>query len=133
MSERTYHVDGSQPGPNQIFVFGSNLSGIHGGGAALAAYQRYGAEWGFAEGRTSRCYAIPTVKARIAGPLPLVRISAAVERFLAYAAAHADTQFFVTRVGCGLAGHLDQDVAPMFKSAPVNCSLPSAWLEWTGP
>ena len=70
MNTRIYHPDGSAPAPDQVFVFGSNLSGIHGGGAAQAAHELYGARWGVAEGRTGRCYAIPTVRARIAGPPP---------------------------------------------------------------
>ena len=130
MSRRT-HADGSKPRPDQVFVFGSNLSGIHGGGAARAAHQLYGAEWGFAEGRTGRCYAIPTVQERIAGPLALDAISTSVARFIEHAAANPETLFFVTRIGCGLAGHKDADVAPMFAAAPANCSLPDTWAEFT--
>jgi hypothetical protein len=122
-----FHVDGTPPADDQIFVFGSNLSGIHGGGAARAAFDLYGAAWGFVEGRTGRAYALPTVRERIAGPLTLEQIRGHVDAFLVHAANHPDTQFFVTRVGCGLAGHQDADVAPMFASAPSNCSLPDTW------
>ncbi len=124
---RTFHQDGSQPARGQVFVFGSNLSGYHGGGAARAAHQLYGAEWGVAEGRTGQSYALPTVKAQIAGPLSLDEIKAAVERFLHHAATHPEDSFFVTRVGCVLAGRKDADIAPMFRDAPLNCSLPDTW------
>jgi hypothetical protein len=122
-----YHQDGSQPKPGQVFVFGSNLSGIHGAGAARAAHQRYGAVWGVAEGRTGQCYAIPTVRENIAGPLSLDAIRVSVSAFLHHAATHPEDEFFVTRIGCGLAGHKDADVAPMFAEAPANCSLPDTW------
>lgn len=130
MNARQFHADGSGPHASQIFVFGSNLSGIHGGGAARAAHQHYGAEWGVAEGRTGQCYAIPTVKAHIAGPLDLETIRAGIERFLHHAATHPEDSFLVTRVGCVLAGHSDADIAPMFRDAPLNCSLPLVWREY---
>lgn len=130
---RTYHQDGSAPEDWQVFCFGSNLSGIHGGGAARAAHQRYGAKWGVAEGMTGQCYAIPTVRENIAGALPLDAIKTAVERFLHHAATHPESHFMVTRIGCGLAGHKDADVAPMFRDAPLNCSLPDAWREFIEP
>lgn len=129
---RTYHVDGSAPAPGQVFVFGSNMSGIHGAAAARAAHQHYGADWGIAEGRTGQSYALPTVRHHIAGPLPLAEIADAVERFLALAAESSD-EFFVTRVGCGLAGHHDEDIAPMFADAPANCSMPDAWRKYIEP
>lgn len=124
---RTYHLDGSQPQHGQIFVFGANLSGIHGAGAAKAAHQHYGAQWGVAEGLTGQSYALPTVKAQITGPLSLEGIGIHVERFLHFAATNPESQFFVTRVGCVLAGHSDKDIAPMFADAPLNCSLPDTW------
>lgn len=127
---RTYHQDGAPPKPGQIFCFGSNLSGIHGAGAALAAHSFYGAEWGVGEGRTGQSYALPTVRHGIAGPLSLPEIADAVARFLAHATAHSELLFFVTRVGCGLAGHNDSDIAPMFAGAPANCSLPRPWAEF---
>ena len=129
---RTYHPDGIQPQPGQVFVFGSNLSGHHGGGAARAAHQNYGAEWGVAEGRTGRCYAIPTVNVQISGPRPLESIAHSVRNFLSYAEWDSKEQFFVTRIGCGLAGHKDADIAPMFANAPANCSLPDTWRDLLG-
>jgi hypothetical protein len=126
---RTYHKDGSAPSASQVFVFGSNKSGIHGAGAARAAHREYGAKWGVAEGRTGQCYALPTVRENIAGPLTLDEIGIHVERFLHHAATHPEDRFLVTRIGCGLAGHKDEDVAPMFRDAPMNCSLPEDWRQ----
>lgn len=130
MNARTYHPDGSEPTAGQVFVYGSNLSGIHGAGAAKAALNYYGAKWGLAEGISGRSYAIPTVQHKIAGPLTPPEIAVSVARFLAYAEAHPDTEFLVTRIGCGLAGHRDSDVAPMFADAPENCSLPDTWRRY---
>lgn len=129
MNNRTYHTDGTPAPVGHIFVFGSNLSGIHGAGAARAALKFYGAVWGQAEGRAGNSYAIPTVKHHIAGPLTLEEIKLAVDRFIQFAsyAENITDQFFITRVGCGLAGHNDEDIAAMFKDAPLNCSLPVDW------
>lgn len=125
-----FHRDGSSPAPGQIFVFGSNLSGIHGGGAAKAAHQLYGAKWGEAEGIMGHSYAIPTVQKQIAGSLTLDQIQPAVQRFLVYVADHPETEFLVTRIGCVLAGHKDSDIAPMFAGATSNCSLPDTWAQF---
>lgn len=127
MSLYKYHRDGSQPAPNQIFVFGSNLSGIHGAGAAKAAWLDYGAVRGVGEGLTGHSYALPTVRLGIAGPLPLFFIKEAVDRFINYALNTPDHEYFVTRIGCGLAGYHDSEIAPLFKNVPPNCSLPVTW------
>ena len=110
----------------KIFVFGSNLAGRHGKGAALCARRHHGAEYGVGVGRTGNSYAIPT-KDRNLKPLPLSTIGAFVRNFLEYAALHPELTFEVTRVGCGLAGYLDSDIAPFFKNAPRNCELPDWW------
>lgn len=110
-----------------IFVFGSNLAGRHGAGAALYAKEHYGAEYGKAEGPTGSAYALPTCSADIQ-PLPLADIRVHVQFFLDYARAHPELQFQVTRVGCGLAGYTDAEIAPMFAAAPDNVWLPSAWF-----
>ena len=94
---------------------------------AKAAHNFYGAAWGVAEGITGQSYALPTVKKNIAGPLPLADIQAAVNRLLHHAATHPESQFFVTRIGCVLAGYTNADIAPMFKDAPDNCSFPEPW------
>ena len=127
VATRKYHADGSAPPAGSVFVFGSNLSGIHGGGAARFAHDHCGAEWGVGQGRTGQAYALPTVREHIAGPLPLPLIAEAVGRFLHYAATHPEESFFVTRVGCGLAGYRDSDIAPLLRDAPANCSLPQPW------
>ena len=109
-----------------IFVFGSNLAGRHGKGAALTAKMKYGAIQGQGEGRQGSSYAVPT-KDWDLKPLPLLSIDLSVEHFLDYANAHPKLEFQVTRIGCGLAGYTDADIAPMFKGAPDNCLLPSNW------
>lgn len=125
-----FHKDGSKPAENQIFVFGSNLSGIHGKGAAKTALIFYGAKWGVAEGPTGMSYALPTVKKNISGPRELVEIQRSVDIFLLFAKHTPNTEFFVTRVGCGLAGYSDAQIAPMFKNAPDNCSFAEEWSEF---
>lgn len=129
---RTYHQDGSAAPAGHVFVFGSNLSGRHGAGAARAAVTHYGAVMGVAEGLAGNSYAIPTVAHELAYTLPLADIRIYVERFLRFANAHPELRFFVTRIGCGLAGYADHEVAPMFKHAPPNCSLPLPWQPFTG-
>ncbi|MBT9467104.1 hypothetical protein [Hydrogenophaga sp.] len=132
-THRKFHTDGAQPSPGQIFVFGSNLSGIHAGGAARAAHLNYGAEWGVGEGRTGECYALPTVQAGLIGPLALDAVQLTVGMFLHHAATHPEDTFLVTRVGCGIAGHADEEIAPLFRDAPLNCSLPDTWREFVDP
>lgn len=109
-----------------IFVFGSNLAGRHGKGAALHARNFYNAEYGVGIGRTGNAYAIPT-KDRQIKTLPLTQIANYVAEFLNYAHAHPELNFQVTRIGCGLAGYQDHQISPMFKNAPVNCYLPDNW------
>lgn len=109
-----------------IFVFGSNLAGRHGKGAALCARQQHGAVYGVGVGRTGNAYAIPT-KDEGLRTLPVESIRAYVNDFLTYAALHPDLSFTVTRIGCGLAGYMDADIAPLFKDAPPNCILPTGW------
>ena len=127
------HKDGTQPKDDQVFVFGSNLAGIHGGGAAKAAKYHYGAEIGVAEGMTGNSYAIPTKDKAIANALPLDDIQASVTRFVDYAKANQDKQFFVTRIGCVLAGYTDAQIAPMFIGAPDNCSFAEEWADYIKP
>lgn len=111
---------------HEIFVFGSNLAGRHGKGAALCARNEHGAKYGVGVGRTGNAYAIPTKDERIQ-TLPLSRIAEYVADFLAYASRHPELEFEVTKVGCGLAGYKETDIAPMFKEAPGNCRLPEGW------
>lgn len=109
-----------------VFVFGSNFTGRHGAGAAKEAVRYHGAIYGQGVGRQGDAYAIPTKDAAFLA-LPLWRIKPFVDDFLNYARAHPDLIFSITRIGCGLAGYKDEDVAPMFADAPVNCALPFAW------
>lgn len=110
----------------KIFVFGSNLAGRHGKGAALTATKEYGAEYGVGEGRTGRAYAIPT-KDHELRTRRLIDIELSVDRFKQYARQHPELEFFVTAVGTGLAGYTRDDIAPMFVDAPANCELPEGW------
>jgi len=110
----------------QVFVFGSNLAGRHGKGAALCARNFHGAEYGVGVGRTGNSYAIPTKDARIQ-TLPLESIQKFVTEFLNYATEHPELEFEVTKIGCGLAGYQEHDIAPMFANAPMNCHLPEGW------
>lgn len=114
---------------NSIFVFGSNLKGRHGAGAALHARQHHGAVYGAWVGRTGNAYAIPTKDSTLR-PLSLAAIKCYVADFLLYAAIHEDLEFNVTRIGCGLAGYKDEDIAPMFASATRNCKLPQEWVKY---
>lgn len=108
----------------EIFVFGSNLQGLHNGGAARTAYEKFGAEWGVGVGRTGQCYAIPTMHGDLKDIKPYV------DDFVEYARTHPNNRFLVTRVGCGIAGFTDEEMAPLFKEAwklpNVNFSID--WL-----
>lgn len=117
-----------------IFVFGSNLAGIHGAGSALHAKLNYGAIQGEGEGRTGNAYAIPTKDAYIK-TMPLFHIEPYVKRFIDYAwsmkgRSGPELQFLVTQIGCGLAGYKPADIAPMFRGAPDNCFFAAAWAPY---
>ncbi|RTL75935.1 MAG: hypothetical protein EKK35_21385 [Bradyrhizobiaceae bacterium] len=109
-----------------VFVFGSNLAGRHGKGAALWARQHRGAIYGQGVGRQGNAYAIPT-KDRQLLVLPLHVIQAHVADFLDYARQRPDITFESTPIGCGLAGYRPDQIAPMFSSAPANVTLPDAF------
>jgi hypothetical protein len=111
-----------------IFVFGSNLAGRHGAGAALFAKNHRGAVQGLGIGPQGNAYAIPTKDQNLI-TLSVPRIQHYVFEFLEYARAHQDLEFEVTRIGCGLAGYNDSDIAPLFRNAPANCALPPGWRD----
>lgn len=113
-----------------IFVFGSNTAGRHGKGAALHALKHHGAVYGQGYGLQGTSFAIPT-KSGDLSTLRLEYIKDYVDSFLFYAKNRPDLEFEVTRIGCGLAGYADKDIAPMFKDAPINCHLPEGWREGT--
>lgn len=124
-------------GPGRVFVFGSNTEGIHGAGAASAAYKLYGAVWGKGEGlypndETPTSYGIPTCSGarKIIQPLPFDKVQEYIETFIELAWSRPDLKFFVTRIGCGLAGFTDYDIAPLFEFAPPNCELPPGWQDF---
>jgi hypothetical protein len=110
----------------KIFVFGSNLAGRHGKGAALTALKDHGAIYGHPTGLQGTSYAIPTKDEELK-TLPLNKIKRYVDTFIRFAELNPDLQFNVTRIGCGLAGYEDDDIAPMFAKAPLNCILPAGW------
>lgn len=93
---------------NEVFVFGSNLGGMHGGGAARTAYENFGAVWGEGVGHFGKTYAIPTMQGGVETIKPYV------DQFIAYAAEHPELTFYVTRIGCGIAGFRDDEIAPLF-------------------
>lgn len=109
-----------------VFVFGSNLAGFHGAGSAKEALKKHGALWGCGIGRQGDSYAIPTKNAKLQ-PMTLEHIAFHIKDFLEYAKAHEDTVFNVVKIGCGLAGYTEKQIAPMFKGAPSNVNLPKDW------
>lgn len=110
--------------PGQIFVFGSNIHGMHAGGAARFALDRFGAVWGQGEGLQGQSYAIPTMEG-------LDRIPAAVDRFIQFAQQHPEYKFLVTSIGCGIAGYREDEIAPFFRQAlnMPNVYLPEPFLK----
>lgn len=112
--------------PNEIFVFGSNLAGMHGGGAARTARLHFGAVMGNGDGPQGLSYAIPTMQGGVDTIRPYV------DKFISYAKAHPDETFLVTPIGCGIAGFFPADIAPLFRDAVdvKNIHLPkSFWKE----
>lgn len=115
-------------GENEVFVFGSNLAGMHGGGAARAARLRFGAIMGQGVGLQGQSYAIPTMQGGVETIRPYV------DDFIAFAKQHPDKQFLVTPIGCGIAGFDPTDIAPLFEKAKEvkNISLPECFWEVMG-
>ena len=109
--------------PNEIFVFGSNLAGSHGGGAARLAYDRFGAIWGQGVGLQGKSYAIPTMQGGVETIRPYV------DEFIKYAKQHPEYKFLVTRIGCGIAAFTLNEIAPLFEKAHdvKNIVLPPKW------
>lgn len=105
--------------PNEIFVFGSNLAGLHGGGAARIARLKFGAVWGQGVGLQGQCYAIPTMHGGVRHIQPYV------DEFIIFAEEHPEMNFLVTRIGCGIAGFKDEEIAPLFARAK---DLENLWL-----
>lgn len=112
----------------EIFVFGSNLAGRHGAGAARQAYVEFGAKMGQGVGHIGASYAIPTKDEQIR-TMHLHQIEPYVEEFIDYAKAHPELKFFLTPIGCGLAGYRREQIRPMFKDAPDNVRFAETWEE----
>jgi hypothetical protein len=112
----------------EIFVFGSNLAGRHGAGAALFALKNHGAMYHCGQGIQGNSYGIPTKDLYIR-TLPLDTIQLYVDEFIQFVNEHPELTFNVTKIGCGLAGYKEEQIAPMFKGAPINCNLPEGWRE----
>ena len=110
---------------DEIFVFGSNLEGLHGGGAALLAYERFGAVWGQGTGLQGKSYGIPTMHGGIDAVAPYV------DEFITFAREHRELKFLVTEIGCGIAGFTVQEMAPLFKDAmdEENIYLPQRFID----
>lgn len=108
---------------NEIFVFGSNLDGMHGGGAARVAARKFGAVMGQGTGLQGQSYAIPTMQGGIDTIRPYV------DQFISFARQHPELRFLVTRIGCGIAGFTDEEIAPLFREAAAvdNICLPGAF------
>ena len=106
--------------PDEIFVFGSNLAGAHGGGAARIAVENFGAIWGQGVGLQGQSYAIPTMQGGVETIKPYV------DEFIKFAKQHKELFFYVTRIGCGIAGFRDEEIAPLFENAKdlENVALP---------
>lgn len=108
------------------FVFGSNLAGRHGRGAALSAKNNFGARYGFGEGFAGRSYALPTKDKNIQ-TRNINDIRDSILKFIEFSKKFQEITYLVSPIGCGLAGYKDREIAPFFKDAPVNCLLPSTW------
>lgn len=111
--------------PDEVFVFGSNLAGAHAGGAARVAVECFGAIWGQGVGLQGQSYAIPTMQGGVETIRPYV------DEFIAFAKSHPELFFYVTRIGCGIAGFVDEEIAPLFKAAVglENVCLPENFLK----
>lgn len=121
------HRDNTLPDDRgAVFVFGSNLAGKHLGGAAKVAVEKFGALDGWPRGACGFSYAIPTLDENF-GQLPVEQIALDIAALINHARNEPQTEFFVTRVGCGIAGFADADIAPLFKRAPINCNFPDEW------
>ena len=118
ISDRDFIIDApftadfiSEVGKKEVFVFGSNLAGHHAGGAAKVASDRFGAIWGQGEGLQGNSYAIPTMQGGIDTIRPYV------DKFIEFATCHPELIFYVTRIGCGIAGFKEEEIAPLFCKA----------------
>ena len=110
---------------DEVFVFGSNLAGMHGGGAAATAHRCFGAVWGKGVGLQGQSYAIPTMQGGVKTIKPYV------DEFIVFAKSHPELRFLVTKIGCGIAGFREEQIAPLFAEAidVKNIILPRDFVE----
>ena len=109
--------------PEEVFVFGSNAGGLHGGGAARFAYEHFGAIWGRGTGHHGQTYAIDTMSG-------LETLGREAGVFVTYASAHPELRFLLTPVGCGIAGYTPEQVASLFAGIPANVTVPAAFAPY---
>ena len=111
---------------DEVFVFGSNLAGMHGGGAAYIAFRQFGAVMGCGVGLRGQSYAIPTMQGGVETIKPFV------DDFIAFARDHPELFFYVTRIGCGIAGFRDKEIAPLFSEVIglENVCLPETFVNY---
>ena len=117
-------------GEGEIFVFGSNLNGYHAGGAARMAVTNFGAKFGQGEGLQGSSYALPTLSKDMQ-QLPLVDLGNALDRLIECAKKHPELTFFMTKVGCGIAGFKIEQIAELFfeREMPENVILPREFVK----
>lgn len=127
LTDRPDYSDASRPlsrgihlRPDEVFVFGSNAGGQHGGGAARITHERFGAVWGEGHGHHGQTYAIDTMSG-------LDVLAREARDFIAYALAHPELRFLLTPVGCGIAGYTPEQVAPLVVGVPPNATVPAAF------
>jgi hypothetical protein len=113
----------SELDPDDVFVFGSNAGGLHGGGAARIAHERFGAVWGEGHGHHGQTYAIDTMSG-------LETLAREAGDFVAYASSHPEHRFLLTPVGCGIAGYTPEQVAPLFAGIPANVTVPASFAPY---
>ena len=131
--------------PNEVFVFGSNMKGHHGGGAAKLAHEKFGAVWGVGYGHTGQCFAIPTLKVGASSvsleKLFLGDIANLIDGFMTYAEYNPDLTFYFTKIGLGIAGYQLEDIAEIVmlvwineefykRYIPSNVILPKEFVEF---
>lgn len=117
----------------EVFCFGSNTAGVHGAGAAKEAFLKHGAKYGIGYGlsfdHNGASFAIPT-KDRHIQTLPTAAVEGFVKGFLTFAESRPDLTFKISRIGCGLAGKTDQEMAELFLRAPNNCLFDTKWRQY---
>lgn len=123
----SFHQDGTEPKGNEVFVFGSNLSGHHGEGAAYLAFVSYGAKMGVGYGPTGHAYAVPTKQRNWKYRLTIEEIKEHTDAFAKYTRRLKTQLFWVTGIGCGYSRYKPEQMAPLFWDC-INCSFPDTWM-----